>query len=121
MKTAQDFLDYELEDDATDFGGKSFSNETLRDFLEETETPFDTPMNEVNKILIQCGICPIPYSNKYKVRIYYSTCIEVDVDAESEEEALEFANENGYEFYSLADEDEIKESLSLQYNETEII
>lgn len=63
MKLASDFLDYELKDDTTEFGGTSFQGETLRDFMESESIPFDTPMRVVNTYLEECGIQPIDEGN----------------------------------------------------------
>lgn len=52
-------LNMELHDDNTDFGGVSFLGETVEDFIAETGfTKWDS-VEELNKVLIQCGIKPI--------------------------------------------------------------
>lgn len=56
--TTKDYLDCELVDDATPYGGKSFSDETLRDFLDSIDVPYDAPLAEVNEHLVSCGIEP---------------------------------------------------------------
>lgn len=58
-KSAETYLDDELEDDDTPYGGKSFIGETLRDFLIEIGKPVDSPMYKVNKWLVECGLKPI--------------------------------------------------------------
>lgn len=59
--TAETYLDDELEDDDTPYGGKSFIGETLRDFLLEIGKPLDSPMNKVNNWLVGCGLKPIKF------------------------------------------------------------
>lgn len=61
MITAKQFENYELHDDATEFGGISFVGQTLADFMEEVDRPLSTPMRKVNQILKECGIEPIKY------------------------------------------------------------
>ena len=57
--TANEYLDVLLKDDKTETGGMSFMGETLKDFLDELEMDYNTPINEVNKALVDCGIEPI--------------------------------------------------------------
>ena len=59
MKKGEDYLDYILKDDETLNGGTSFNGETLRDFLDSVEIEYATPMEEINKALVECGIKPI--------------------------------------------------------------
>ena len=78
--TWKNYLDYELEDDDTDYGGIAYIGETLREFLFEVsdsfyeddeiveqiyETEDITLLNvtneEVNKALKECGIKPINF------------------------------------------------------------
>ena len=55
----KDFLDYELKDDNTEFGGISYIGETLGDFIAEVEV---SNIDDINKILKECGIEPIVIS-----------------------------------------------------------
>lgn len=48
----------ELRDDATEHGGKSYSNEKLDNFMAECEIPFGSSLKRVNKALVECGIEP---------------------------------------------------------------
>lgn len=59
MKTAYDFRELVLIDDATPYGGKSHSEETLEEFMIEINESIHTPIDEVNKWLVECGIQPI--------------------------------------------------------------
>lgn len=61
IKRAKDFLDYELQDDETNFGGISYVGETLKDFIAEVGLNENTAMRYVNASLKQCGIKPIQY------------------------------------------------------------
>lgn len=54
--SAEHFLDIELKDDETDFGGISFIGETLRNFLDEVDLPYTSSLKDVNQALIECGI-----------------------------------------------------------------
>ena len=45
------FLNYELEDDQSEFGGISFVGETLQDFIDECEIDINISLKELNKIL----------------------------------------------------------------------
>ena len=49
----------ELHDDETETGGTAFLGETLYDFMMELQIPFSTPLEEINKGLVECGIKPI--------------------------------------------------------------
>ena len=60
--SAKKFLNVELKDDNTPFGGKSHRDEILKEFLDECGIPYNTPMDVVNHALIDCGIKPINYS-----------------------------------------------------------
>ena len=55
----KDFLDYELKDDNTEFGGISYIGETLGDFIAEVEI---SDIDDINIILKECGIEPIVIS-----------------------------------------------------------
>lgn len=48
----------ELRDDATEHGGKSYSDEKLDNFMAECEIPFGSSLKRVNKALVECGIEP---------------------------------------------------------------
>lgn len=61
IKRAKDFLDYELQDDGTNFGGINYVGETLKDFIAEVGLNEDTAMRYVNAALKQCGIASIQY------------------------------------------------------------
>lgn len=59
-----------------------------------------------------------------RVRIYYSTFIEVDVDENvypTREDIVEYVNENSYELLDCVDSDEIYANISPQYGEIDII
>ena len=46
-----------LEDDKTETGGKAYSNETLENFMLETQMPLEiTSLEKINKALKECGI-----------------------------------------------------------------
>lgn len=57
--TAADYLDYELEDDETDFGGTAFDVETVKDYILELEVEPSISIEELNKHLKNSGIKPI--------------------------------------------------------------
>lgn len=59
--TAEKYLNVELEDDDTPYGGKAFIGETLKDFLLEIGAPLDSPMDKVNNWLRECGLMPIKF------------------------------------------------------------
>lgn len=48
----------ELRDDATEHGGKSYSDEKLDNFMAECEIPFGSSLKRVNKALVECGLEP---------------------------------------------------------------
>lgn len=52
-------LDIVLSDDDTEFGGLSHAGETLGEFLDEVGISINTPIEEVNNALKECGIKPI--------------------------------------------------------------
>jgi hypothetical protein len=56
------YLNYELEDDNTKFGGISFVGETLQNFLDECEIDYNISFKKLNKILKSNGIKPIKES-----------------------------------------------------------
>ena len=58
----KDFLDYELKDDNTEFGGISHVGETLGDFIAEVGMSETCDIDDINKILKECGIEPIMIS-----------------------------------------------------------
>lgn len=53
----------ELKDDATEFGGKSHSRETLFEFMADTNMGFGTGLETINNGLRLCGIMPITESD----------------------------------------------------------
>ena len=53
------YLNVELEDDSSPYGGTAFAGETLSDFLYEINDESITTMKQVNKALKECGIKPI--------------------------------------------------------------
>lgn len=57
----REFRNIYLEDDATETGGISFIGETLDNFLDEIEMPYDSPLEEINKALSECGIMPVHF------------------------------------------------------------
>lgn len=59
--SAKKYLNVELEDDNTLYGGKAFIGETLKDFLLSVGKPLDSPMYKVNNWLKDCGIMPIKF------------------------------------------------------------
>ena len=59
--SAEKYLNVELEDDDTLYGGKAFIGETLKDFLLEIGQPLDSPMYKVNKMLKDCGLMSIKF------------------------------------------------------------
>lgn len=61
MATAENYLNVELEDDDTLYGGKAFIGETLKDFLLGIGAPLDSPMYKVNKMLKDCGLMSIKF------------------------------------------------------------
>ena len=65
---ANDYLDVVLKDDKTETGGTSFMGETLKDFLDELEIDYNTPIGDVNKTLVDCGIQPIMFGEGKKKR-----------------------------------------------------
>ena len=82
---AKYYLNSILADDRTDKGGISFIGETLNDFLEENQMDRETPMEVVNKALVDCGIKPISVSNLHQKYIdEYSRLSERWDDADSD-------------------------------------
>lgn len=58
-------LEIVLEDDDSPYGGVSFYNETLGDFLCDVSDVSDCPRaEEINSLLKSCGIQPIEYGYK---------------------------------------------------------
>jgi len=45
-----------LEDDDTPYGGTACDRETLKYFLDDIGMPYDTPIEDINKALKECGI-----------------------------------------------------------------
>lgn len=52
------FLQAELEDDSTPYGGVSFKGETVQDFINDSNETYNTEA-EVNHDLVACGIRPV--------------------------------------------------------------
>lgn len=59
MKTIKDVLSVELVDDYTPNGGKAFSNETVEDFIKDTDLSTTDSIQALNRELKLCGIKPI--------------------------------------------------------------
>lgn len=59
--SAEKYLNVELEDDDTLYGGIGFMGETLKDFLLGIGAPLDSPMYKVNKMLKDCGLMSIKF------------------------------------------------------------
>ena len=55
------FRNIYLEDDDTETGGISFIGETLDNFLDEVEMPYDSHLEEINRALSECGIKPVHF------------------------------------------------------------
>lgn len=64
----------ELKDDATEFGGKSHSRETLLDFMEDTNMDFGADLETINNGLRECGIMPITESD---IPDYYDILLDM--------------------------------------------
>ena len=58
MTLSKEILATKLVDDNTPYGGISYSQETLEEFLNELEIfePYDITIDEVNKLLVENGI-----------------------------------------------------------------
>ena len=67
LTKAKYYLNTELKDDATEYGGIAYRGETLKEFicdayeLNDTTGIDELEMSEVNDKLISCGIEPIDY------------------------------------------------------------
>ena len=46
----------ELIDNGTDFGGKSYDDETLAEFMAVAGVPFGSSLKKVNEALANCGL-----------------------------------------------------------------
>lgn len=70
-----------LFDDSTPTGGTSHNDEHLDEFMEELQIPYGTPLEQVNKGLVECGILPVK-TDHFCMRgiIYYA---EADEDLTS--------------------------------------
>ncbi len=55
--------DIVLKDDASPYGGTAFNGETLYDFCESVDLLECDDLEEINKALQECGICPINESD----------------------------------------------------------
>jgi len=70
---AYNYLDSYLVDDASSVGGKAYSDETLKDFINESYTlNFQSDMIEVNYALISCHIKPIVTCSILKKLLSYN-------------------------------------------------
>ena len=68
-------LEIVLEDDYSPYGGVSFYNETLEDFLYDVSDISDYPrIEEINSLLKSCGIKPIEHNYKCTTCIDFSGC-----------------------------------------------
>lgn len=68
-------LEMVLEDDSSPYGGVSFYNETLRDFLCDVSDASECPRaEEINDLLKSCGIKPIEYGYKCNTCVNFSNC-----------------------------------------------
>lgn len=64
MQKFKKYLNVELVDDSSDFGGVSYQGETLDDFLKELFNDYEIETltdDKVNMILTECGIEPINF------------------------------------------------------------
>ena len=61
--TKERMKDIVLKDDASPYGGTAFHGETLYDFCESVDLLECGDLNEINKALQECGICPINESD----------------------------------------------------------
>jgi len=64
MQKFKKYLNVELVDDPSDFGGVSYQGETLEDFLKELFKDYEIETltdDKVNMILTECGIEPIKF------------------------------------------------------------
>ena len=68
-------LDLILEDNNSPFGGVSFYNETLGDFLCDVSDASECPRaEEINSLLKSCGIKPIKYNYRCDTCADFSDC-----------------------------------------------
>lgn len=61
--TEEKMKDIVLKDDASPYGGTAFNGETLYDFCESVDLLECDDLEEINKALQECGICPINESD----------------------------------------------------------
>lgn len=59
MKTIKDVLSVELMDDNTPHSGKAYANETVEDFIQDTNLSTTDSIQKLNRELKLCGIKPI--------------------------------------------------------------
>lgn len=59
MRTIKDVLSIELIDDNSPNGGTAFSNETVADFIQDTDLSLNDSITILNQELKLCGIKPI--------------------------------------------------------------
>ena len=55
-KLIKDVLNVVLQDDDTEYGGVSFSGETVGDFISDAGLTQEQPIEELNSVLKECGI-----------------------------------------------------------------
>ena len=55
-KLIKDVLNVVLQDDDTEYGGVSFSGETVADFISDAGLTQEQPIEELNSVLKECGI-----------------------------------------------------------------
>lgn len=68
-------LEIVLEDDDSPYGGVSFYNETLGDFLCDVSDVSDCPRaEEINSLLKSCGIKPIEYDYRCDICTEFRNC-----------------------------------------------
>ena len=66
MTLSKEILATKLVDDNTPYGGTAHEHETLEEFLNELEIfePYDITINDVNSMLVECGIQTIGGNKK---------------------------------------------------------
>lgn len=75
MVIREPILEMTLEDDNSPYGGVSFYNETLGDFLYDVSAASDCPRTEkINSLLKSCGIKPIKHGYKCNTCADFSNC-----------------------------------------------
>ena len=89
---ALDFINVQLRDNQSAFGGTESSTETLGEFIDSIGVSPDTDMESVNIDLVECGIEPIRYRGMVNCR--YAVRFPDDHDCSVEEQCnqLYFSN-----------------------------